>query len=154
MARSLLSEAPAILTADGKAVTIGSIVWGVDTACSKDRIPKVEELTVIQTDLGSRRQVRLRRHNGTEYTWSAQEHKHTCQTAEHLIYGNRKNAVAIARKAATEFLTTLKERNGSLQEKLSDHRREHQRNVKNTRKEHASKDKVAKDYAKLIASIR
>lgn len=114
---------PSIYSADGHELKLGATVYGVDVSCrdddDKDRVPEVESLTVIQLDLGVRRQVRLRRQKGTEWTWSADERPGTCKSDRHYIYVKKASAVAAAKKAAAAHLLELNEKVREAQDELN-----------------------------------
>lgn len=152
------SPDPPIFTADHKRIDLGMTVFGVDTACSKDRVPKIEILHVIQIDLGRSRSIRLRRSNGTEYTWTAQESRKFCRTSEQFVYAHRKNAKTIARKAAHEQLAKILKEDfdgeGSLSKRLAEARSTHVYEQEQIRKEHRKMMKVANAYKTKIKAIK
>ena len=146
MPKALKSEDPPIYSADGVALDVGATVYGVDTDCRNSRLPAVEPLVVAQVDLGVRRQVRLRRERGTEWVWNAEEHRGSCNTADHYIYASfdaaRSAAVSAAEKHIAERLDVDL---AAATEELREYEEEIPRSVKQSR------DKIAKLKASRVA---
>lgn len=154
MKTSTITEAPAIYTADGNAISVGDRLYGVDTDCTKDRVPHVEALVVTQIDLGSRRQVRLRRPRGTEWIWQAQDHRGSCRTEEQLLYKSKATAKQIAMRAALDHVKEIQSESsgeiGSLEQAKKDYQYEVNR-IKNETKKAASK--IAAYRKKIKATL-
>ena len=86
---------PPIQTADSTDIKVGMTLYGVDKNCHYMNLPKIEPLKVIQLDLGVRREVRLKRKNGTEWTWSASK-MGPCASGEQLLYALFTKARSVA----------------------------------------------------------
>lgn len=158
MAKSFITAVPPLISADHKKITLDMTVFGVDTNCNKDRVPKIEVLKVIQLDLGPRRSIRLRRSNGTEYTWSAQESRKACRTSDQFVFGYRKNAKKIAIQAANEQLKEIiqEENDGdsSLGERLAAQRESHQSEMLSIRRDYRKGLKKINAYKAMIKKIK
>lgn len=160
MTAKLAKSLPPIHTADHKVISIGMTVFGVDTECSKDNVPKIEQLKVVDLDLGPRRQLRLLRKNGTEWTWSANEHSRGkgCRTSEQLVYANRRNAVKIARRTAQDVLEKWEDDDGekfrSLADTLKSIRENHAYSISEARKQHAKRRKAYNALKTKIKAIK
>lgn len=90
-------QAP-IHTADNKPVEVGMVVYGFNTGCRVKDNPGgyITRLVVAEVDLSLRRMVRLRKQDGREWRWCAEESRMSCSNEEHLIYAS----LAAAKKAA------------------------------------------------------
>ena len=102
---------PPIKTADSTDVKVGMTLYGVDKNCHYMNLPKIEPLKVIQLDLGVRREVRLKRKNGTEWAWSASK-MGPCASGEQLLYAlftkARSVAVGVAQNNVDNYESRIK----------------------------------------------
>lgn len=167
MGKSLKTPAPLIMTADHKAIDLGMTVFGIDTDCENERTPKIEVLKVIQIDLGPSRKIRLRRSNGTEYTWTAQEgqsfassKKKSCsrRTAEKLVFANRKKAAKVVVLAMKAYLPEVIKENfhskKTLAQKLAYARKSHNRELEQIRNEDRQAHRKVNAYKNKIKAVR
>lgn len=85
-----VKEKSPIFTADGKPVETGMVVYGFDTGCNAQSDPckYITPLVVAEIDLGAKRMVRLRKADGREWRWYAEESRVSCSNDEHLIYAS------------------------------------------------------------------
>lgn len=166
MGKSLRTPAPPITTADHKPISIEMTVFGIDTDCENERTPKIETLKVIQMDLGPSRSIRLRRSNGTEYTWSAQEgsrrssSKTSCsrRTAEKLVFANRAKASAVAVAAMKSYLPEVIRENfrskKTLAQKLATAHKNHKRELEVIRENDRKAHQKVNAYINKIKAIK
>lgn len=97
---------PPIHTADDKPLVIGMTVYGIDV-CDDSKLG-IKQLKVIDVSLGRTREVRLRRKDGIEWTWSANSSRTACSNGTHLVYASKSECQSklddvLKRKAYGEY---------------------------------------------------
>jgi hypothetical protein len=153
MASPTKTPPPPLYTADNVEMTIGMLVYGVDTHCRHSEMPIIEPLLVTGFDLGVARSVRLRRERGTEWRWSANADSDTCNTADQFIYAHYESA-----RAAIETVTaSLRETHvQAVQDSLNDLdylKEDYKESVERTQKEIDEKKKTLADFDKQVAKL-
>lgn len=167
------SELPPIQSADGVDLKVGQTIYYTEKCCNRNKPYKVETGKIIQLVLTSARTVRLRKTKGREIVLSMSQNGGLCRpqgVSEELIFANRKNAVAEAKRLSQVRLEELQREHKNW---VSHHNMYESDKVKKTRAQYADmrrKDALEeyddhhkqieqnaethKEFEKLIAKIK
>lgn len=153
MASPTKTPPPPLFTADNVEMTLGMLVYGVDTHCRNSTMPIIEPLLVVALDLGVNREVRLRRERGTEWRWSAADKSDTCRTADQFIYASydvAKQAIGtITDHLRHDLELTLQDANDAFDFLEEDYKE----TLTKYRKDCTTAEKALSDFDKQIQSI-
>lgn len=93
-----MKKKPPILTTDGQPIVVAMTLYAFDTCQSP---MKLQTLKAIDVDLGLKREVKLRRSNNREWSWSSKDRQGVCRSQNHMLYADKKKAEAeIAKRVA------------------------------------------------------
>lgn len=143
-------ERAPIYTADGKPVEVGMVVYGFDTGCriKSEATQYITKLIVSEVDLTARRMVRLRKPDGREWKWYAEESRTACSNDDHLIYAS----LGKAKQAALPRVKMLIENEAS--EAIKDGKRGIDREKRDLERARKDLEKAEQEHRKAEARAR
>ena len=116
-----MKKKPPILTTDSTAIVVGMKLYAFDTC---QTTLKLQTLKVIECDEGPKREIKLRRSNNREWSWSAKDRQGVCRSQNHMLYADKQKAEAeIAKRVAAKDAATKKAEVDCLKKRLRSKRR-------------------------------